>query len=255
MWFVVEYYQRVFNHIPQFYGKWPFIRILGIQEPVSAIASIGNLVSNCYMLNKMRKNLPCNAPFKKLWYLFGAISINAWIWSTIFHIRDFSFTEKMDYFCATSLVISQLIVFIIRYLKLRKSFISQFSMYLTLIGCIYFYLSHIYFLGFIEFDYGYNMRVNIILGAISSICWLVWSFYEYFFQRKKYFLKCIISIFLMDILTILEVLDFAPILWILDSHSLWHLSTICIPFYWYGFVIDDNFRVDYDSDDYIIKKH
>ncbi len=30
-------------------------------------------------------------------------------------------------------------------------------------------------MGFVKFDYGYNMTVNISVGAVNSVCWLAWS--------------------------------------------------------------------------------
>ena len=33
--------------------------------------------------------------------------------------------------------------------------------------------------------------------------------------------------------TVSQLLDFPPILWILDAHSLWHFSTIPLPLLWY----------------------
>ena len=37
-------------------------------------------------------------------------------------------------------------------------------------------------------------------------------------------------------LIFLQLLDFPPILWIFDAHSLWHLSTIPLPLFWYRYV-------------------
>ncbi|XP_038609581.1 post-GPI attachment to proteins factor 3 isoform X3 [Tachyglossus aculeatus] len=35
----------------------------------------------------------------------GKVSLNAWFWSTVFHTRDTSLTEKMDYFCASAVIL------------------------------------------------------------------------------------------------------------------------------------------------------
>jgi len=43
------------------------------------------------------------------------VALNTWFWSTLFHTRDFDFTEKMDYFCATALVTYQLFALCARY--------------------------------------------------------------------------------------------------------------------------------------------
>jgi hypothetical protein len=35
---------------------------------------------------------------------------------------------------------------------------------------------------------------------------------------------------------IFEVMDFPPLLWIIDAHSLWHLATAGLPFIFYRYV-------------------
>lgn len=43
------------------------------------------------------------------------ICINAWIWSVVFHARDTPWTERLDYFCAFSMVLFSLFGLVIRY--------------------------------------------------------------------------------------------------------------------------------------------
>lgn len=244
MWYTVDYFMQYEHFIPQFYGKWPFVRVFGIQEPLSAVASLGNFLAHAYMINKMKSTISPNAPFKLLWYTFGLVSLNAWFWSTVFHTRDYDFTEKMDYFSGFSLVLFQFNAFFIRLFMLKRNLTIKFLMYIITAFCAYFVYTHIYYLWFIKFDYGYNMKVNILFGGLNSLCWLVWSCYQYFYLKRNYVWRCAVSIILVDVFMLLEVLDFSPLFWTIDSHGLWHLSTICIPFYWYKFIIDDNYRID-----------
>ena len=244
MWPTVYFYIDVWKFIHKFYGKWPFTRIFGIQEPLSTLTSIGNLLVHAYLINKMRKRTKKTTPFINIWYIFGFISINAWFWSTVFHANDTYFTEKMDYYSAFSLVMFQFYAFFFRLLRLKKHFLIQLTLYIISIYCVYFYCSHIYYLNFINFDYNYNLKVNIVLGVTNSICWLVWSFYQYYFLNKKYVWRCVLSLVLVNLALPLEVLEFAPIWWTIDTHAIWHLCTICIPFYWYEFIFDDNNRID-----------
>ena len=39
---------------------------------------------------------------------------------------------------------------------------------------------------------------------------------------------------------LLETLDFPPVLWVIDSHALWHVSTVMLPFLFYRFFIEDS---------------
>ena len=47
------------------------------------------------------------------------------------------------------------------------------------------------------------------------------------------------AVSLLNISTLLELLDFEPIFGLFDSHSLWHLATAPIHLIWYAFVIKD----------------
>lgn len=51
--------------IRQFYGKWPFVRFLGIQEPASVIFSILNLATHLYGFSIFYQRVPKDYPY--LW--------------------------------------------------------------------------------------------------------------------------------------------------------------------------------------------
>lgn len=241
MWHTVNVFEKVYNHVPQFYGKWPFVRVLGIQEPVSALASILNLLANLHMIKKMNRRMSPKSSFRFLWNAFGWVCINTWVWSTIFHTRDIPFTEKMDYFSAFGFVLFQFNCFFVRVFKFDRSPSKQFLMYFTNFFSLLYFVYHCYYLGKVEFDYGYNMSVNIAFGALNSVCWIFWSFYNYYSLNRKYVWRCAFSVILFDVLMALEIFDFSPLFWHVDSHALWHLSTVAIPFFWYRFLIDDDY--------------
>ena len=97
MWDTVHNYYRKHNApVQQFHGKWPFIRILGIQEPASAVFSIFNLVPHIYMLRKLVRTVPSETVTYRIWIGYSLVSINTWVWSTIFHTRDWDVTEKVS---------------------------------------------------------------------------------------------------------------------------------------------------------------
>lgn len=98
-----------YSPTPQFYGKWPFWRFLGMQEPASVLFSLFNLLAHYSGLRRVLKvfksinSTICQKRTRKVLFILIFVSIcgvNAWIWSALFHSRDTLLTEKLDYFSA-----------------------------------------------------------------------------------------------------------------------------------------------------------
>ncbi|KAH9497300.1 Post-GPI attachment to proteins factor 3 [Dermatophagoides farinae] len=216
---------RLQNHetpqsIPQFYGKWTFYRLFGIQEPASFIFSIGNLATNFYCWQDYRIfGKYSNDPFYNLWQIQAFISMNAWFWSMAFHARETPLTEKLDYFSAYLIVIYLLFTITVKI----HAFIS-------------FYVYHLIRM-YHRFDYGYNMKINVITGIASTILWLVWCFINR--HHRTHVRKCFLSLLFVNLCLTLELFDFAPIFYTFDAHSIWHLATTFFPFFWYSFLKDE----------------
>jgi len=241
MWDTVAEMQARHGQVPQFHGKWPFIRILGIQEPASTLFSVLNLLSNLYMLTWFIKTVPSTTPMYLVWVLYSVTAVNAWFWSTIFHSRDTTFTEMMDYFCAFSTVLFSLLAFFLRLLGTDNT--------RTLVVCSLtaaFFSHHIYHMAFVHFDYGYNMRVNVCVGAVNCLCWLAW-FYSHS-SDGPHVRKGVGAVAVLTGSVALELLDFPPLLWSIDSHALWHLATAPLPLLWYQFAAGDCLRTVREAD-------
>ncbi len=142
------------------------------------------------------------------------------------------FTEKMDYFCAFSIVTYSLLAFLLRLVggDTTKSLFA-------IAGCCALFARHVYNMAFVHFDYGYNMTVNISVGAVNSVCWCTWSLRHW--RSQPHVRTALLAVILINVTVLLELLDFPPLLWIFDSHSLWHLSTAPIHVLWYKFAIED----------------
>lgn len=233
MWKTVQSFKSSGHDVPQFYGKWPFVRFLGMQEPASAIFSILNGLAHLDMYLRFRQKVPISAPMYHVWTISAFMAINAWTWSAIFHTRDFPLTEILDYACAVSGVLYCFFGLCARVVGTKQPW------KLTVIGLLIlaFFSRHVYFLTFVRFDYGYNMKVNVLVGAVNSTGWLIW----YLINRRKlpYAWKCAVVVILVNVLLLLEVGDFPPLFWIFDAHSLWHLGTAPLAYLWYSFVIED----------------
>lgn len=96
--------------VRQFYGKWPFVRLLGIQEPASALFSVMNAAAVAYGFSRFMSLAPPDYPCRGVIALQSVVSLHTWLWSTVFHSRDTHWTERMDYFSASSMVASGLLL-------------------------------------------------------------------------------------------------------------------------------------------------
>ncbi|KAG0494998.1 hypothetical protein HPP92_005992 [Vanilla planifolia] len=82
----------------KYHGKWPFKRIYVFQEPASAALSALNLLTHFIgwlsFFVLVNYKLPLRPHSKRtyyeytgLWHIYGLLSMNAWLWSAIFHTR------------------------------------------------------------------------------------------------------------------------------------------------------------------------
>ena len=81
--------------------------------------------------------------------------------------------------------------------------------------------------------YIYNYYVTVT-GIANAMGWFIWCFY--YWKSRPYVWRCALFVFLVGVCMIFEVLDFPPLLWIIDAHSLWHLATAGLPFIFYRYV-------------------
>ena len=263
----------------QYYGKWPFWRFAGMQEPASVAFSLLNLWSHVLGARNVQKMIPTNHPMKAYYLVWSCVSINAWFWSSIFHTRgkshtnlpltnliftrlDLPSTEKLDYFSAALAILYALYYTVIRLFHLyphrpqARLTISSNSLAKASLAkkiwsllCVTAYLGHISYLTLLpRFDYTYNMTFNLILGLTHNVLWLIYSLpipliRRYPSQPKSYrppfAINAAVFVVLTTGATSLELFDFPPCAGIIDAHALWHLSTAPIALFWYDFLVED----------------
>lgn len=73
--------------VEQFYGKWPFWRFAGMQEPASVAFSVANLLMHVLGADWLRRGIHPAHPMRPFYLTWAYVSINAWIWSAVFHTR------------------------------------------------------------------------------------------------------------------------------------------------------------------------
>ncbi|KZT20312.1 Per1-like protein [Neolentinus lepideus HHB14362 ss-1] len=248
----------------QYYGKWPFWRFAGMQEPASVLFSLLNLWSHARGASRVRRKVPDDHPMKRFYLIWAAVGVNAWIWSSVFHTRDLSTTEKLDYFSAALAILYAVYYTVVRFfhiypvgranrLVLTTAPCANHSTAYNLwsVLCVVVYVSHVgYLLSLPRFDYTYNMIFNLTVGIFHNILWLLYSLPSWIpvlkrfpsrprSYRPSYAGKAAIFVALTTLATALELFDFFPWWRVIDAHSLWHLSTIPITTFWYDFLIKD----------------
>lgn len=182
------------------------------------------------------------------------------ITSRVHAITDTPLTEKLDYFSAALTILFALYVAVIRLLHLyphsklvlSSAHSSHVARRAWTLVCSLVYLGHLSYLNLLpRFDYTYNIIFNLVVGMTHNVLWLIYalparlSFIHRFpFQPKSYrpmFVSQIVTLVLLTTCaTGLELFDFPPVVRIIDAHSLWHLATAPIAFYWYRFLVADS---------------
>eukprot|EP00741_Cyanophora_paradoxa_P004907 tig00000849_g4761.t1 len=222
----------------QYYGKWPFVRVWGIQEPASVLFSLANLAVHAYFYRWFRRKAPSNLPFRRVFMLSAAANVNAWLWSAVFHCRDTPLTEKLDYFSAGLVVLGGLYAALLR---IHNAWNCP-----RLIGYTFvlLYIAHVSYLSFGRFDYGYNMAASVAVGALHTLAWVVFVART----RRPHAWMLVVALLGLHAAIALELGDFPPVWLLLDAHSLWHAATPLLAVLWYRFLqADARFELELHS--------
>ncbi|KAL9638122.1 MAG: hypothetical protein Q9164_001765 [Protoblastenia rupestris] len=130
------------NPIVQYHGKWPFDRLLGMQEPASVLFSFFNLLAHHDGISKVRSKIPADYPMRGYYLWFGYVGWASWLFSMIFHTRDFDLTEKLDYYAAGASVFYGMFYTPIRVFRLDEDRppVKATMLRLWTVTCVLFFL-------------------------------------------------------------------------------------------------------------------
>ncbi|RKO99848.1 hypothetical protein CXG81DRAFT_2151, partial [Caulochytrium protostelioides] len=240
-------------HPRQYYGKWAFRRAFGMQEIVSVLASIGNGYVHYrgfrfwHHARRLAQRDPARAaafPWTTVFMLESAIAINAWFWSSVFHARDFDWTERMDYYAAGAVIFYATFAVMARALgwappvvhtaaSRAKQPATAARFVLLAVAWSTLFLCHIgKLMRGVRFDYGYNMAACAVVGMLGNLVWGGWAIRHSARRYPRLILSAAVGVvFAMA----LELLDFPPIWGLVDAHSLWHAATIPLALLKYEF--------------------
>ncbi|KAH9977103.1 Per1-like protein [Lactifluus volemus] len=241
----------------QYYGKWPFWRFAGMQEPAAVAFSFVNLLMHVLGADWLRRGVHPAHPMRPFYLTWAYVSINAWIWSAVFHTRDTPLTEKLDYFSAALAILYALYMAVVRLFHLysgTRAFPGRpgkrplFHAWRALTALTY--VAHIAYLGFAErFDYTYNVVFNLVVGLGHHALWLMFALpgsapFARFANmppayRPAHAGTAALVVALTTAASMLELFDFPPWRRVVDAHALWHLATAPLAVMWYDFLLTD----------------
>ncbi|KAJ5477135.1 hypothetical protein N7539_007279 [Penicillium diatomitis] len=227
--------------VVQFHGKWPFRRMLGMQEPFSVLFSFLNFAAHWHGMSRVQESIPDWYSMRKYYMMFGYIGLTSWTFSMIFHTRDFNITEKLDYWAAGASVLYSLYMALIRIMRLdleSPPYRPTLRRLWTAI-CILLYTMHVCYLTFWSWNYTYNMAANVVVGVIGNLLWTTFSIVRYRQQMKSWTAWPGMIVAWIILAMSLELFDFPPWQGMIDAHSLWHLGTVVPTAWWYSFLIRD----------------
>ena len=218
--------------IVQYHGKWPFYRFLGIQEPFSVLFSLMNFMAHKQGMTKIHKLIPSRYPLRPFYLLFGYLGLVSWIFSMIFHTRDFDITEKADYFAAGASVLYGLYYTPVRIFRLDKP-ARERTFWAWSLFCVSLYMAHVTYLTVWSWDYTYNMAANVVVGSLQNLLWTWFSYTQYRKTQKSWAIWPGFIVAWIILAMSLELFDFPPYRGMIDAHSLWHLGTVVPTIWWY----------------------
>lgn len=222
--------------IEQYYGKWPFYRLGGLQEPASIAFSLANGYQHYRGYRQVLRNMPPSYPLRTYLLVYCAVNLHAWFWSAVFHSRDFGLTERMDYFSAASIILYAAYFALVRVFRLYRSD-RRGALALLTTACLLMYAAHVGYLASLErFDYSYNVIACATVGILSNILWVIWAIVS---RSRPYAWRIAAMAIGISLFTGLELFDFPPVWGVFDAHSLWHASTILLVRGFYDFVRAD----------------
>ena len=230
--------------VVQYHGKWPFRRFLGVQEPCSVLFSLFNLLAHQRGIAKIKASIPPKYPLRPFYLWLGYLGIASWIFSMIFHTRDFNITEKADYFGAGASVLYGLYYTPVRIFRLddRDSSTKRAILRRWTVICVALYVAHVSYLTLWRWDYTYNMAANVVVGIVQNVLWSAFSIRRYQRLKKPWAAWPGLIVAWIVLAMSLELLDFPPFHGWVDAHSLWHLGTVGPTIWWYRSVGESSIR-------------
>lgn len=214
-------------------GRWGFVMVFGFTEICSSLLALANaVISICYFNRAIIPRLH-KTPLRRLILMQYYICNIAFISSTVFHMRETTLTRYADYLSAYLSIVVGLICGLGRIIHYAApDMLDRYVRYSTLVGALSFAI-HLYRMVFIKWDYVYNKFVCGFMFACSCFCDLVLYFY---IREMKDSENILYYIFGLVVAGLAEMSDISPVMFLFDSHALWHLCMAVSSIFYYHFI-------------------
>ena len=259
--------------VQQYHGKWPFVRLAGVQEPASMLFSLLNLagyaigfpafwaaVQHDGFLGKVRRRRRRHGA-RAAWavlrrrVLIGDVRVlpsaaRGWharrcqMWLGYCACGANAWLWSTVFHTRDTVLTERMDYFSATLLSFAGCYCAIVRVFqlrrravrgLLALVVLALYLAHVSYLALVTFDYGWNMLVNIVASAIAGTLWVGWAIV----RRPPHAWRALATIGVLTVAMSLELLDFPPLAWALDAHALWHAATIPTMLMWYRFLIAD----------------
>ncbi|GAA0170877.1 hypothetical protein LIER_41040 [Lithospermum erythrorhizon] len=226
----------------KYQGKWPFLHVYGMQEPVAVAFSGLNLaiqfhgwISFFILVNyklPLRANRKPYYEYTGLWHIYAIMSMNSWFWNAVFHCRDVELTNKLHISSAVALLGYSVVVAILRAFNVK----DEAARVMIAAPLIAFIATHILYLNLYQLDHSLNTKVCAFMSLVQITLWAVWAGVTKHPFRWKLWIVVIGG----GLASLLELYEFPPYRGYVDAHALWHAITIPLTYLWWSFVRDDS---------------
>lgn len=166
----------------KYYGHWSFYRYFNLEEPASVLFSIMNGFS--YILVLVRKPKLNYSYYMEPWVvnIYPLVSINAWIFSAIYHAKKTAMATLLDYIAALLLLSYSL------WIVLRRIWGSQARAHHVSMVCIFYTSLVLYRINEMihgRVSYDDHMKLCISISILHVILWLSLSFHQLWVLRRN----------------------------------------------------------------------
>ena len=225
----------------KYFGKWPFRRVLGLQEAASSLFSLANGGAHALGLRRFLALLD-DAPAKRLaypwwvlWVAYGLLNCGMWLCSACFHAYDCPLTEALDYGSVIFVFSFSSLVACARAAGPEPRKWAPFGALFAAAAAAYALRQFGGGAGGGGFDYGLNTQVLLAVALGNSALWLAWGWTTQH-PAQPLLMRFHAAIWAA---AVFELWDFPALLGVLDAHAVWHALTPPAVLMWWAFVAAD----------------